>query len=210
MTWPPPQRFTNTRPSHTTTSGLVLTPVGWSLGHLLYGGICRYIPNRLRSFPIPALLWASVGIGVLTALLYRPGDDLGTALAAPWLIAQIPATFLAAGLYGILNGWLAVDGSADWWPLAPPPATVDLDIPLGPDDLTGPRWFRQFAPTTAEDRTPVASAPAAPRAPIALSIAAALILTLVGIAWTVTTVLVGVKSAAVETITSSPLPSASP
>ena len=190
-------------------AALVLAPVGWALGHLLYGGICRYIPDRLRSYPIPALLWASVGIGVITALLYRPGDDLGTALAAPWLIAQIPATFLTAGLYGILNGWLAVEGSADWWPLTPLPAPVDLDLPWGPDDLTGPGVFRQFAAAAADDRTPVASA-RTPHAPSALAIVAALILAFVGIAWMLTTVLLGVKSAVSESVTYELPPSAMP
>ena len=100
---------------------LLLAPLGWLLGHLLYRWILTFIPDRLRSYPIPALLWTSVGIGALTVALYSGGNDVHTALVAPWLIAQIPATFLVAGLYGILNGWLAVDGSADWWPVAPPP-----------------------------------------------------------------------------------------
>jgi hypothetical protein len=171
-------------------AALVLAPVGWALGYLLYGGICRYIPNRLRSYPIPALLWTSVGIGVLTALLYQPGDGLGTALAAPWLIAQIPATFLTAGLYGILNGWLAVDGSADWWPLTPPPAPVDLDIPLGPDDLTAPGVFARHDVATGEEPTPVQRG----QRVSVLPLAAALTITGMGVTWTVAMVLAGVES----------------
>jgi hypothetical protein len=168
----------------------VLAPIGWFLGHLLYCGICRYIPDRLRSYPIPALLWTSVGIGVLTALLYQPGDGLGTALAAPWLIAQVPAAFLTAGMYGILNGWLAVDGSADWWPLTPPPAPVDLDIPLGPDDLTGPGVFARHEVATGEEPTPVRRGYRVSVLPLAT----ALIVTGMGVTWTVAMVLAGVKS----------------
>ncbi|MBV8965411.1 MAG: hypothetical protein JO191_04455, partial [Mycobacteriaceae bacterium] len=107
---------------------LAVAPLGWAGGVLLYRWMVTFIPDRLRAYPIPAMLWSAVGIGTLTAAPYTGGNSLRTALVAPWLLAQIPAAFMAAGVYGILNGWLAVDGSADWWPLAPPPPPVDLQI----------------------------------------------------------------------------------
>jgi hypothetical protein len=161
----------------------VVAPIGWLAGQLLYRWILTFIPDRLRSYPIPALLWTSIAIGAITVPLYDAGDNLNTALSAPWIIAQIPATFLAAGIYGILNGWLAVDGSADWWPIAPPPTPVDLDIPLGPDDLTGPGVFTQLE-LTSGDRTPTRGTPRA--TPSAVPILTALILAAIGIAWTIT------------------------
>ena len=111
-------------------------------------------PTALRAYPIPALLWTAAGIGVLTALLYTPDDSLTTAFAAPYLIAQIPATFAAAGIYGILNGWLAVDGSTTWWPLTPPPIPVEFNLSLEPDDLTAPAVFETADPESAVDLTP--------------------------------------------------------
>ncbi|MBU8819259.1 hypothetical protein KL864_25525 [Mycolicibacterium goodii] len=119
----------------------ILAPVGWLLGVLLYRQLVTFIPERLRAYPIPALLWTAAAIGVLTVLIYSPGESLSTTVGAPYLIAQVPATFAVAGVYGILNGWIAVDGSTGWWPLTPPPVPVDLDLPLGPDDLTAPPIF---------------------------------------------------------------------
>ena len=59
-------------------------------------------------------------------------------IVMPWLLAQIPATLLAAGVYGVLEGWLAVDGSSDWWPLMPVAADVDDDVFLGARDVAMP------------------------------------------------------------------------
>lgn len=101
-------------------------PLGWPLGRWLYARIESLIPQRLRSFPIVALLCSAIVLGFLTTLLYssRESHSLGSAVLAPWIMAQLPATFVTAGIYGILNGWLAIDGSLDWWPLTPcPPAS---------------------------------------------------------------------------------------
>lgn len=54
----------------------VLAPLGWPLGKLIYHRSESLIPDRLRSFPIPAFLWAAVALGVLLVLLYRPSDTL--------------------------------------------------------------------------------------------------------------------------------------
>lgn len=127
----------------------------------------------------------------ITVLLYQP-SDLRSALVAPWIIAQIPATFLAAGLYGIVNGWLAVDGSADWWPVAPPSTPVDLDIPLGPNDLTGPGVFTQLE-LASGDRTPTHAMPR--RKISARPIVAALLLAAIGITWTLAMTVIGTSHA---------------
>jgi hypothetical protein len=66
----------------------------------------------------------------------------------PWLVAQIPAALLTAGIYGVVEGWLAVDGARDWWPMRPPEEVDDVDFGfLQPDDLTGPGVF----PTCRDD-----------------------------------------------------------
>ena len=51
-------------------------------------------------------------MGLPLPLVYQPTDSLAGTVLAPWLIAQLPAALLAAGIYGILEGWLAVDGCA--------------------------------------------------------------------------------------------------
>ena len=170
----------------------VAAPLGWPLGRWLYARIEALIPHRLRSFPIVALLWSATALGVLTTLLYslRESSTWGAAVLAPWIMAQLPATFLAAGIYGILNGWLAIDGSLDWWPLAPLPASIDMNIPLAADDLTGPSVFvTAEAPMSSYDLTPITRA----RGGSPALIVTALIISALGAAWTVGAVAVGVK-----------------
>jgi hypothetical protein len=46
-----------------------------------------------------------------------------------------------AGIYGILEGWLAVDGSRQWWPLTPAKRQLtaeDAAAVLAGYDATGP------------------------------------------------------------------------
>ncbi|WP_078345201.1 hypothetical protein [Mycobacteroides chelonae] len=119
-----------------------LAPIGWLAGRWLYDFIVRFIPDRLRAYPIPALLWSAVVAGLILVWFYQPTDSFAGLAIAPWLLAQIPAIFFIAGIYGILNGWLAVDGSNHWWPIAPP--TPDDDptlVVFGPDDVTAPSLF---------------------------------------------------------------------
>lgn len=126
----------------------VLAPIGWPVGKALSKGIVQLIPDELRSYPVAALLWSAAVIGAPMALVYEPGDSLFSALGAPWLTAQIPAALLAAGIYGIAEGWLVVDGARDWWPMSPPEEVNDIDFGfLQPDDLTGPGIF----PTDDDD-----------------------------------------------------------
>lgn len=167
-------------------------PIGWTVGKIISTRIEASIPGRLRSYPIPALLWSAAALGVLTSLLYLDRDDTSvrTTVLAPWIMAQLPAAFLTAGIYGILNGWLAIDGSTDWWPLTPPPATVDFTVPLAPDDLTAPPVFDTAdAPRSSQDLTPITRAPGrSPRL-----IIAALLVCAIGTAWTIGAVVIGVK-----------------
>lgn len=116
----------------------VVAPLGWLLGRMIYSCILTVIPEKLRAYPIPALLWAGVLCGMPLPLLYDSSGSLSSVLMVPWLIAQIPATFLAAAVYGILEGWLAVDGSSNWWPLTPMAADVDDDLLLGPGYVSMP------------------------------------------------------------------------
>ncbi|SKO15716.1 hypothetical protein [Mycobacteroides abscessus] len=120
---------------------LLLAPIGWLMGRWLYGWIIKMIPDKLSAYPITALTWSGVPIGAILCLAYDHGHDLGTAVGAAWVLAQIPATFLAAGIYGILNGWLAVDGSADIWPMTPLSPGQDDVSDLKPIELTGANPF---------------------------------------------------------------------
>lgn len=136
----------------------VLAPMGWPAGKALSKTVTQLIPDELRSYPIAALLWASAGVGAPLPLLLwltGPGDSLLSAAAVPWMVAQIPAALLTAGLYGIADGWLAVDGARDWWPMRPPPQVDDIDFGfLQPDDLTGPGIFPTRRENPPGDPTP--------------------------------------------------------
>ena len=183
----------------------VAAPLGWPLGRWLYSRTEALIPPRLRSYPIAALLWAAIVLGILTTLFYsfRDSSSLGAAVLAPWIMAQLPATFLTAGIYGILNGWLAIDGSLDWWPLAPPPATIDMNIPLAADDLTGPSVFVSAeAPLSSYDLTPITRA----RGGSPALIVTGLIVSAIGAAWTLGAVAMGIKGVVSHTL-STPTPS---
>jgi hypothetical protein len=133
----------------------LLAPLGWPVGKAIYHGVIQLIPRDLRSYPIAAFMWASVMVGSPLPLLYDPGDSLTSAVLAPWLLAQLPAALLAAGLYGIVEGWLAVDGARDWWPMRPPAERDDVDFGLQPDDLTMPGVFRTLAEEPPGERTPL-------------------------------------------------------
>ncbi len=171
-------------------------PIGWPLGQLLYQQIVTLIPDRLRAYPVPALLWTAFGIGTVTALLYTPDNSLSTTLVAPYLTAQIPATFAAAGIYGVLNGWLAIDGSASWWPLTPPPLAVDFNLALEPDDLTAPAVFETADPESVADLSPATQISQSMQS--TKNVLIALASCLIGSVWMVGAVAVGITSAAVQ------------
>lgn len=116
----------------------IAAPIGWPAGRLFYSWITRrLIPDSLRAYPIPALVWAAIICGA-PLLLMDPAPSLRSSLLVPWLGAQMPATLLTAGVYGILEGWLAVDGSSHWWPMAPKPPDVDDRLLLGLMESTMP------------------------------------------------------------------------
>src|SRR5690349_18758350 len=94
-------------------------PIAWPLGRILYSKITTLIPDRLMGYPIPALFGIAALCGLPLPLVYDPAPSVWSVLITPWLLAQLPGIFLAAALYGLLEGWLAVDGSSHWWPLTP-------------------------------------------------------------------------------------------
>ena len=133
----------------------VLAPIGWPAGRAVYKGVVQLIPDTLRSYPVAAFMWASVVTGLPLALLYDPDTTLIQTILVPWLLGQLPATALAAGVYGILEGWLTVDGSRDWWPMRPPAATESVDFGLEADDLTLPGIFATYPTPPVGERTPL-------------------------------------------------------
>jgi len=133
----------------------LLTPLGWMGGKAIHRMLVQLIPGELRSFPVAACMWAAVVAGTPLALLYQPTDSLAGTVLVPWLVAQLPAALLTAGIYGILEGWLAVDGARDWWPMRPPPENDEIDFGLEADDLTMPGVFRTRAAGRLGERTPI-------------------------------------------------------
>ena len=123
----------------------VIAPIGWPTGWALKTIITTLIPETLRGFPIAALLWSGVGLGLLTLLVYQlvydPAGSFGQVAGLPWVCVQLAVIPVVAGTYGILEGWLAVDGSVQWWPLTPmkqPLTADDASAILGGYDATGP------------------------------------------------------------------------
>lgn len=133
----------------------VLAPLGWPLGRGLYKLTVQLIPDGIGSYPIAAFMWAAVVIGLPMPLLYGPGDSLIGTVVAPYLFAQIPAAVLAAGIYGVVEGWLAVAGSRDWWPMRPPPIQEVVDFGWEREDLTPPAVFPTQENPDVGERTPI-------------------------------------------------------
>lgn len=166
-------------------------PLGWPLGRALYGTIAALIPERLRAYPIPALVWMAVGCGLPLPVLAGSRPTLWLGLVIPWLLAQIPATFLAAGVYGVLEGWLAVDGSTDWWPMTPLHPDVDDDLILGPGQVA-------MATVLDAPAAPEEAMPARPRIPAKIHWApmtSGFVVATLGIVWYVLAVVSEVASA---------------
>jgi hypothetical protein len=123
------------------TGVALVIPFGWAGGWILKQVFSQLIPGHLRAFPIAALLGAGVLLGLLIVLIYDPAPTFDQIVLTPWLCLQVAAAPAAAGVYGIAEGWLAVDGSDQWWPLTPPkrPLSVeDATAILGGYDVTGP------------------------------------------------------------------------
>ncbi len=141
------------------SAAALAAPLGWLAGRVMYTATTRMIPQYLRSYPVAAFMWAAVIIGLPLPLLYRPGSTLTSIVVLPWILAQLPATALAAGLYGILEGWLAVDGARDWWPMRPPPQATVVDFGLRLDDRTLPGVFLTQPGPPLGERTPITRDP---------------------------------------------------
>jgi hypothetical protein len=123
------------------TVAAIVVPLGWIGGWLFQAAATQLIPSRLRAFPIAALLWSGALLGLLIVVIYDPAPTFGQVVFAPWLCLQLAAVPSVAGVYGLAEGWLAVPGSNQWWPLTPPkqPLTAeDAATILGGYDITGP------------------------------------------------------------------------
>ena len=117
----------------------VLVPVGWLGGQVVNTAVTQMIPARLRAYPIATLIWSGAVLGLCIALFYDPAPTVGQIVVAPWMCAQVAAIPFVAGVLGIAEGWLAVAGSDQWWPLTPPrrPLTAeDATLILGAYDST--------------------------------------------------------------------------
>ena len=123
----------------------VFAPVGWPAGRVLKTMLTGLIPETLRGYPIAALVWSGAGLGVLTVLAYQlvydPAGSFGQIAVLPWVCMQLTTIPTVAGIYGIAEGWLAVEGSGQWWPLTPVRQRLsakDAAAILGGYDVTGP------------------------------------------------------------------------
>lgn len=105
----------------------LIVPAGWIGGVALMRAIGTRITQSLRAFPIAALLWSGVVVGLAVLALYRPAASISQIVIAPWLCLQLVAVPVAAGIYGVAEGWLAVDGSDLWWPLALPKRSLTAE-----------------------------------------------------------------------------------
>lgn len=132
----------------------VLFPVAWPLGRLLYKWMARRIttsPKTADSIPITALAWIGAALMFLGSLLITPGNasSFMWVLLLPWIVVQGAGTFLMASVYGILEGWLAIPGSTDWWPTPPPAAPTKKAAPdeaSSPKTLTPPKPRPRLGP----------------------------------------------------------------
>jgi hypothetical protein len=123
----------------------LVAPLGWLGGWIVKNLLAQLIPTTLRGYPVAALVWSGAGLGLLTTLLcqavHDPTESLRQVALLPWGCLQLAAVPAVAAIYGIAEGWLAVPGSQQWWPLTPPtrPLTAeDAAEILGGYDLTGP------------------------------------------------------------------------
>lgn len=165
------------------TAVAISAPIGWPLGRSLYAAVVRLIPERLQSYPVVALAWAAVLSGTPLPLLYDPSPSLTSTLIIPLLLAQIPAVFAAASAYGVLEGWLAIDGSSDWWPLSPAQRDIDDNLILGPAPLPMPTLL-DAAPVTSNRHDSASRVPRRRPAPISwMRLATPAAIAAAGILW---------------------------
>ncbi len=125
--------------------GMLVFPIAWPAGRALYKHFTTWIADRrLQAPPIVALVWLAAAVLALFALivdgdhdaLYGRGSSMTWMVMFPWLAVQLSGTFLIAGVYGLVEGWLAIPGATDVWPTTPPHAPGRE--PSGPID-PGPK-----------------------------------------------------------------------
>lgn len=128
----------------TVIAGLVFLPLAWIGGRLLYKLLARLVPRKAIAYPITPLAAIAGGLSAAVALgMWLIHLTVLEWAYVPFLIAQIPGVFFIAALYGILEGWLGVQGSTDWWPEAQKPLeTLDFEF-LEPDVLNAPPMLPQ-------------------------------------------------------------------
>jgi len=138
----------------------LVAPLGWMGGWVVKTFVHQLIPGTLRGYPIAALLWSGAGLALLTSVLYEanddPGGSLGQIVLPPWACMQLAAVPIAAGFYGVADGWLALPGSRQWWPLTPAQRQLSPDDAakiLGGYDLTGPGLLEALRLNEPGERT---------------------------------------------------------
>ena len=77
-------------------------------------------PTPCARFPSRRCCGPAWSLGLVLVLLYHPTPSVWQIVVTPWLCLQVAAIPAVAGMYGVLEGWLAVAGSDLWWPLIPP------------------------------------------------------------------------------------------
>ncbi|MDM2164725.1 hypothetical protein PP352_21480 [Mycobacteroides abscessus] len=122
----------------------LLYPVAWPAGRELYRYHTRMVEaRRLATPPIVAMTWAATFLTALFTVfmlgmhdaMFGPGAGFGRMFVMPWLLAQFAGIFWWAGLYGRLEGWLAIPGATEFWPKEPDqlPGAANFDpIPARP------------------------------------------------------------------------------
>jgi hypothetical protein len=122
-----------------------IAPLGWLGGWVLHRFLTGLIPQTLRGFPVAALVWSGAALGTVTVLSNQLVDDAasspGHIAVVLWVCQQLSVIPAVAAIYGIAEGWLALQGSGRWWPLTPvcPRLTAeDAALILGGYDMTGP------------------------------------------------------------------------
>lgn len=142
---------------------MLFIPLGWLVGRVVYQIALALIPATIRSYPIVAFLWGSLLPGAAILVFYDPAPGLGSKVLWVWVAAQFPAALLIAGLYGIVEGWLAVPGSLQLRPTNLPAleiSPVDAEAIIGADDITAPPLIPPApTPNLGEMTPPVRSEP---------------------------------------------------
>lgn len=135
---------------------LTFLPIGWPLGRGLYRLLTQLVPDTLRSYPTSAALCTAC-TGWWIPLLYDPGPGIVDKIVVPWAAGQLAGTMLIAGLYGIVEGWLAVPGAGQLWPSTLPALEMnetDAAEVLGADVLTSPSVIEPSPPVNLGRMTP--------------------------------------------------------